>query len=125
MGLTQQKNGVCTIQGIINLHLMKGAIRIAGAGLCPGRGHSNVQDDRTMSVWERPGNDFLDALEKEFRFKAPRAHSLDVVDSVKALHGGKVNVLYGDGQQPALGFSRHRVCGRGYAHAAPLHPRPG
>jgi molybdopterin-dependent oxidoreductase alpha subunit len=93
MGLTQQKNGVYTIQEIINMHFMKGAIGIAGAGLCPVRGHSNVQGDRTMGVWERPGADFLDSLEKEFRFKAPREHGLDVVDSVKALHDGKVKVF--------------------------------
>ncbi len=93
MGLTQQKNGVYTIQEIINLHFMKGAIGIAGAGLCPVRGHSNVQGDRTMGIWERPGNDFLDALEKEFHFRAPRAHGLDTVDSVKALHDGKVKIF--------------------------------
>jgi molybdopterin-dependent oxidoreductase alpha subunit len=93
MGLTQQKNGVYTIQEIINLHFMKGAIGIAGAGLCPVRGHSNVQGDRTMGIWERPSDDFLDALEKEFQFKAPRAHGLDTVDSVKALHDGKVKVF--------------------------------
>jgi molybdopterin-dependent oxidoreductase alpha subunit len=93
MGLTQQKNGVYTIQEVINMHFMKGAIGIAGAGLCPVRGHSNVQGDRSMGVWERPGADFLDSLEKEFRFKAPREHGLDVVDSVKALHDGKVKVF--------------------------------
>ncbi|MFD1873077.1 FdhF/YdeP family oxidoreductase [Hymenobacter bucti] len=93
MGLTQQKNGVYTIQEIINMHFMKGAIGIAGAGLCPVRGHSNVQGDRSMGVWERPGPAFLDALEKEFRFKAPREHGLDVVDSVKALHDGKVKIF--------------------------------
>ncbi|UOR07368.1 FdhF/YdeP family oxidoreductase [Hymenobacter aerilatus] len=93
MGLTQQKNGVYTIQEIINMHFMKGAIGTAGAGLCPVRGHSNVQGDRTMGVWERPTDDFLDSLEKEFNFQSPREHGLDTVDSVKAMHDGKIKVF--------------------------------
>ena len=86
MGLTQQKNGVYTIQEIVNMHFMKGAVGIPGAGLCPVRGHSNVQGDRTMAIWERPTDTFLDSLEKEFNFKAPREYGYDVLPPVKALH---------------------------------------
>jgi len=93
MGLTQQKNGVYTIQEIVNMHFLKGAIGIPGAGLCPVRGHSNVQGDRTMGIWERPTDTFLDALEKEFNFKAPREHGYDTVEAMKALHEGKVKVF--------------------------------
>ena len=93
MGLTQQKNGVYTIQEIVNMHFLKGAVGIPGGGLCPVRGHSNVQGDRTMGIFERPSDSFLDHLEKEFQFKAPREHGLDTVESVKAMHDGKVKVF--------------------------------
>lgn len=93
MGLTQQKNGVMSIQEIVNLHLLKGAIGIPGAGLCPVRGHSNVQGDRTMGIWERPHKEFLDALEKEYGFNPPREHGLDTVEAIKAMHDGKIKVF--------------------------------
>lgn len=93
MGLTQQKNGVMTIQEIVNLHLMKGAIGIPGAGVCPVRGHSNVQGDRTMGIWERPHKAFLDALAKEFAFEPPREHGLDTVETIKAMQAGKIKVF--------------------------------
>ncbi|WP_375416493.1 FdhF/YdeP family oxidoreductase [uncultured Hymenobacter sp.] len=94
MGVTQQRNGVQTIQEIVNLHLMKGAIGKPGAGTCPVRGHSNVQGDRTMGIWERVHSGFLDALEKEFSFKAPREDGLDVVESIKAMHEGRIKVYF-------------------------------
>jgi len=93
MGLTQQKNGVMSIQEIVNLHLMKGAIGIPGAGVCPVRGHSNVQGDRTMGIWERPHKEFLDALEAEYNFKPPREHGLDTVETIKAMHDGKIKAF--------------------------------
>ncbi|UOQ53916.1 FdhF/YdeP family oxidoreductase [Hymenobacter cellulosivorans] len=93
MGLTQQKNGVYTIQEIVNMHFLKGAVGIPGAGLCPVRGHSNVQGDRTMGIWERPTDTFLDALDQEFSFKSPREYGFDVVEAVKALHDGRVKVF--------------------------------
>ncbi|GAB4040397.1 FdhF/YdeP family oxidoreductase [Spirosoma jeollabukense] len=93
MGLTQQKNGVMSIQEIVNLHLMKGAIGIPGAGLCPVRGHSNVQGDRTMGIWERPHKEFLDALEKEYGFNPPREHGFDTVETIKAMHNGKIKAF--------------------------------
>ncbi|CCH01616.1 oxidoreductase alpha (molybdopterin) subunit [Fibrella aestuarina BUZ 2] len=94
MGITQHKNGVMCIQEIVNLHLMKGAIGIPGAGTCPVRGHSNVQGDRTMGIWERPEAAFLDSLKKEFNFEPPREHGLDTVDSIKAMHEGKTKVFF-------------------------------
>jgi molybdopterin-dependent oxidoreductase alpha subunit len=93
MGLTQQKNGVQSIQEIVNLHLLKGAIGKPGAGTCPVRGHSNVQGDRTMGIWERPHQAFLDALEQEFGFAPPREHGLDTVESIKAMHEGRTRVF--------------------------------
>ena len=93
MGLTQQKDGVYSIQEIVNLHLLKGAVGKPGAGLCPVRGHSNVQGDRSMGIWERPHKEFLDALQNEFDFDPPRAHGFDTVEAVKAMNDGKVKVF--------------------------------
>ena len=97
MGVTQQRKGVETIQEIVNLHLMKGAIGKPGAGTCPVRGHSNVQGDRTMGIWERVHSTFLDALEKEFKFTAPREDGYDVVEAIKAMKAGKTKVYFGLG----------------------------
>src|SRR4029078_1235282 len=74
MGLTQHRNGVATIKEIVNLALAQGNIGKPGAGLFPVRGHSNVQGDRTMGIWERPPKHFLDALQEEFGVDAPREY---------------------------------------------------
>jgi molybdopterin-dependent oxidoreductase alpha subunit len=97
MGLTQHKNAVDNIQELVNILLLKGSIGKKGAGTCPVRGHSNVQGDRTMGIWEKPKASFLDALEKEFHFKAPRAHGFDVVASIAAMHAEKAKVFIGMG----------------------------
>ena len=94
MGLTQHRNAVGTIQEIVNFLLLRGNIGRPGAGPCPVRGHSNVQGDRTMGIWEKPGKELLDKLAKEFAFEPPREHGLDVVDSIKAMHAGRVKVLF-------------------------------
>lgn len=93
MGLTQHTNAVGSIQEIVNLLLLKGSIGKPGAGTCPVRGHSNVQGDRTMGVWERPQEPFLDALQKEFNFDPPREHGYDTVEAIKAMHEGKATVF--------------------------------
>ena len=97
MGVTQQRQGVQTIQEIVNLHLLKGAIGKPGAGTCPVRGHSNVQGDRTMGIWEQPSKVFLDALSQEFNFTPPYEHGLDTVESIKAMVAGKIKVYFGLG----------------------------
>jgi molybdopterin-dependent oxidoreductase alpha subunit len=97
MGVTQHKNGVDNIREIVNILLLKGSIGKKGAGTCPVRGHSNVQGDRTMGIWEKPKHDFLDNLEKEFQFKAPRKHGFDVVDAIEAMHQKKAKVFFGMG----------------------------
>ena len=97
MGLTQHKNSVDNIRELVNLLLLKGSIGKQGAGTCPVRGHSNVQGDRTMGIWEKPKEDFLDNLEKEFNFKAPRNHGYDVVDAIEAMHQKKAHVFIGMG----------------------------
>ena len=97
MGLTQHRNAVATIKEVTNLALAQGNIGKPGAGLFPVRGHSNVQGDRTMGIWERAPKHFLDALQKEFGFDPPRPHGLDTVDSIRALRDGKAHVFIGLG----------------------------
>jgi molybdopterin-dependent oxidoreductase alpha subunit len=97
MGLTQHKHAVGTIQEISNLHFLRGQIGKPGAGLCPVRGHSNVQGDRTVGIWERPREEFLKALDAEFNFTAPRHHGFDTVESIKAMHAGKAKVFFAMG----------------------------
>jgi formate dehydrogenase major subunit len=97
MGITQHKNAVGTIKEFVNVALLTGDIGRPGAGLCPVRGHSNVQGDRTMGIWERPPAWFLDALQREFGFDPPREHGLDTVDTIRALRDGKVRVFVGMG----------------------------
>ena len=97
MGLTQHKNSVDTIREVVNLLLLKGSIGKKGAGTCPVRGHSNVQGDRTMGIWEKPSEAFLNQLEKEFSFTAPRKHGFDVVQSIEAMDQQKAKVFIGLG----------------------------
>ena len=93
MGLTQHKNAVDTIKEIVNLLLLKGSIGKKGAGTFPVRGHSNVQGDRTMGIYERPSQKFLDSVEKNFGFRPPQLPGYDVVDSIKAMHEGKAKIF--------------------------------
>lgn len=97
MGLTQHKNGVANIQEVVNLLLLKGSIGKKGAGTCPVRGHSNVQGDRTMGIWEKPKPAFLDKLDTVFDFKTPREHGLDVVEAIEAMHQRKASVFFAMG----------------------------
>lgn len=97
MGLTQHRNAVATIQEVVNTILLRGMIGRPGAGLCPVRGHSNVQGDRTMGIWERPSEAFLDRMEAALGFPQPRAHGLDVVDSIEAMLAGRVRVFFAMG----------------------------
>ncbi|MFD5425666.1 FdhF/YdeP family oxidoreductase [Streptomyces sp. NPDC127084] len=97
MGLTQHKHSVATIREVVNFLLLRGNVGRPGAGVCPVRGHSNVQGDRTMGIFERPSNAFLDALEKEFGFAPPRHHGMDVVRSIRALRDGEAKVFFAMG----------------------------
>src|SRR3989475_1002932 len=94
MGLTQHKNAVANIQEIVNLMLLRGQLGKPGAGLCPVRGHSNVQGDRTMGIWEQPGEEFLNKLGKEFNFQPPQEHGYDTVHAIQAMHAGKAKVFF-------------------------------
>ncbi|MGI8664369.1 MAG: FdhF/YdeP family oxidoreductase [Acidimicrobiales bacterium] len=97
MGLTQHKAAVPTIREIVNLLLLRGSIGSPGAGVCPVRGHSNVQGDRTMGIVEQPKAEFLDALERAAAFRAPRASGYDTVAAISAMSRGDVDVFMGMG----------------------------
>ena len=94
MGVTQHRNGENTIREIVNLLLLKGSISKPGAGTLPVRGHSNVQGDRTMGIWEKAPDAFLDRLGRAFDFEPPREHGYNAVDTVKALVEGKTKVFF-------------------------------
>jgi formate dehydrogenase major subunit len=109
MGLTQHKKAVPTIKEVINLLLLRGNIGRPGAGASPIRGHSNVQGDRTMGVWEQMPATFLDALQKEFDFDPPREHGLDAVKAIRAMRDGKVKVWVALGGNLVAAVSDTRV----------------
>jgi molybdopterin-dependent oxidoreductase alpha subunit len=93
MGITQHRNAVATIKEFVNVALLQGMIGKPGAGLCPVRGHSNVQGDRSMGIWEKPPALFLDRLRDEFGFEPPREFGHDSVDAVKAFRDGRAKVF--------------------------------
>jgi molybdopterin-dependent oxidoreductase alpha subunit len=97
MGLTQHRHAVPMIAEITNVLLMRGMIGKPGAGLCPVRGHSNVQGDRTMGIWEQMPESFLAALDARFGIVSPREHGLDTVDAIRAMRDGRVRVFMGMG----------------------------
>ena len=93
MGLTQHKNAVDTIKEIVNLLLLKGSIGKPGAGTCPVRGHSNVQGDRTMGIYEKPSPEFLNSIKTVFGFNPPVKNGYDTVESIHAMYKGNVKVF--------------------------------
>ncbi|MFK0087104.1 FdhF/YdeP family oxidoreductase [Pseudomonas sp. NPDC090755] len=97
MGITQHRHSVATIQEIANLMLLRGNLGVPGAGLCPVRGHSNVQGDRTMGINERPPVALLDSLERRFGFKVPRHNGHNTVEAIGAMLAGQAKVFIGLG----------------------------
>ncbi|ABY22258.1 formate dehydrogenase alpha subunit [Renibacterium salmoninarum ATCC 33209] len=97
MGLTQHKHSVSTLRDVVNLLLLQGNTGKTGAGVCPVRGHSNVQGDRTMGIFEKMPESFHDALDAEFSFESPRKHGFDTVAAIHAMEQGKVRLFMGMG----------------------------
>ena len=97
MGITQHRLGTANVQQIVNLLLLRGNFGKPGAGICPVRGHSNVQGDRTMGIDEKPKPELLDQLKKVFGFEPPRARGHHVVDAVQAMVDGRAKVFIGLG----------------------------
>ncbi|WP_437998513.1 FdhF/YdeP family oxidoreductase [Sorangium sp. So ce185] len=94
MGITQHQNGVANVQQVMNFLLLRGNVGRPGAGPCPVRGHSNVQGDRTMGIWERPPAELLDRIEENFGFSPPRRHGLDTVAAIAAMADGRARVFF-------------------------------
>ncbi|HEY9028044.1 MAG TPA: FdhF/YdeP family oxidoreductase, partial [Burkholderiaceae bacterium] len=94
MGITQHANSVATIQMIVNLLMLRGNLGRPGAGVCPVRGHSNVQGDRTMGIWERPPAALLDRLREVFGFEPPRAPGANTVESIALMREGRAKVFF-------------------------------
>ncbi len=97
MGLTQHENAVDNIRELVNLLLLKGSIGKEGAGTCPVRGHSNVQGDRTVGIWEAAPQAFLDKIEAKYGFKPATKHGYSVIDAIKSMNDDKVKVFFGLG----------------------------
>jgi molybdopterin-dependent oxidoreductase alpha subunit len=97
MGLTQHKHSVPMLRDVVNMLLLQGNIGRKGAGVCPVRGHSNVQGDRTVGIYEKPSSHFLDALDREFGFASPREHGYDTVNAIRAMRDGRVRFFMGMG----------------------------
>src|SRR5246500_4937265 len=97
MGLTQHTHAVATIGEITNLLLLRGMIGKPGAGVCPVRGHSNVQGDRTMGIWEKMPEQFLASLDREFGITSPRKHGYNTVAAIRAMRDRRATVFMGMG----------------------------
>jgi molybdopterin-dependent oxidoreductase alpha subunit len=97
MGLTQHRNSVASIRELANVLFLRGNIGRPGSGVFPVRGHSNVQGDRTMGIWEKMPDHFLDALGSEFGFDPPRRHGYDAVASIEAMRAGRTRVFFAMG----------------------------
>lgn len=97
MGLTQHKNGVGNIQEVVNLLMLRGSIGKKGAGTCPVRGHSNVQGDRTMGIWEKPKEEFLSKLDEIYGIESPREHGYDVVSAIEAMNAEPGKIFFAMG----------------------------
>ncbi len=108
LGVTQHRNGTENVQEMMNLLMLRGAIGKQGAGPCCVRGHSNVQGDRTMGVWERPTEQFLDRLAAAFNFEPPRRPGFDSQETIVAMHQGRVKVLISLGGNLLMAMSDTR-----------------
>ncbi|TCV95939.1 molybdopterin-dependent oxidoreductase alpha subunit [Luteibacter rhizovicinus] len=93
MGITQHAHGTENVQQIANLLLMRGNIGREGAGICPLRGHSNVQGDRTVGITEKPNEALNEGLRRTYGFEPPIAHGHDAVEAVRAIRDGRSKAL--------------------------------
>ncbi|HTJ91264.1 MAG TPA: FdhF/YdeP family oxidoreductase, partial [Acidocella sp.] len=112
MGVTQHAKGTGTVQQMVNLLLLRGNFGKPGAGICPVRGHSNVQGDRTVGIWERPDDGLLDGIERTFGFKPPRQHGHDAVAAFKAMNEGRAKALICLGGNLAVAMPDPEACYR-------------
>lgn len=110
MGITQHNTGTSNVRLIADLLLMRGNFGKPGAGICPLRGHSNVQGNRTVGITEKPGEAFLSKLETTFGFKPPRAHGHDSVQALQAMVEGRAKALLALGGNLAVAMPDPQLC---------------
>ncbi len=118
MGITQHKHSVATINMIVDLLLLRGNLGREGAGACPVRGHSNVQGDRTMMIWEKPPAAFLDRLRQVFGFDPPRHEGYDTIGAIEAMIDGRAKVFFGMGGNFAIATPDSEATARGLRRCA-------
>ncbi|MBD9367761.1 FdhF/YdeP family oxidoreductase [Xanthomonas sp. XNM01] len=118
MGVTQHKHSVATINMITNLLLLRGNLGREGAGACPVRGHSNVQGDRTMMIYEKPPAAFLDRVQQVFGFDPPRHEGYDTVAAIEAMIDGRAKVFFGMGGNFAIATPDSEATARGLRRCA-------
>ena len=114
MGITQHRNGTGNVQQIANLLLLRGNMGRPGAGICPLRGHSNVQGDRTVGITERPKPAFLDRMRDVFGFEPPRSDGHSVVESIAAMRDGTARAIVCLGGNLAIASSDPQACAEGF-----------
>jgi molybdopterin-dependent oxidoreductase alpha subunit len=114
MGVTQHRTGTSNVQQIANLLLLRGNMGKPGAGICPLRGHSNVQGDRTVGITERPAPSLLDRMKAVFGFEPPRGHGHSVVESIAAMRDGTAKAIICLGGNLAIASSDPQACAEGF-----------
>jgi len=114
MGLTQHLTGTSNVQQLVNLLLLRGNMGRPGAGICPLRGHSNVQGNRTVGIWERPTKVLLDNLGKAFNFEPPRNRGHSVVDAIAALRSGASKAVIMLGGNLAVASADPQACAEAF-----------
>ena len=124
MGITQHQNGVANVQTIVNFHLLRGQIGRQGAGVCPVRGHSNVQGDRTVGIWEQMSDRVHATRWARNSASTRRASTATTRSRPQAMHEGKVKVFFGLGGNfsragPTPSTPRTRSAARGSASTSP------
>jgi len=93
MGITQHHRGTENVQQIANLALLRGNVGRPGAGICPVRGHSNVQGNRTVGITEKPSAQLIEGIERAFGFHAPERHGHDVIATIDSMMRGDAKVF--------------------------------
>ncbi|MDD1450738.1 FdhF/YdeP family oxidoreductase [Sphingomonas sp. H160509] len=114
MGVTQHRTGTTNVQQIANLLLLRGNMGRPGAGICPLRGHSNVQGDRTVGITERPMPLLLDNMRDVFGFEPPRDHGHSVVESIASMRDGHAKAIVCLGGNLAIASSDPQACAEGF-----------
>ena len=113
MGITQHAKGTANVQQIANLLLLRGNFGKPGAGICPLRGHSNVQGNRTVGITEKPNAALIEGIERAFGFKSPAHHGHDAVAAMQAMAEGRSKVLLSLGGNFSIALPDPELCAEG------------